>query len=377
MLPRLPVFGWHMFSGQKHSDLGCVTDHAQPVVTTSGRAAILLALRTLGVTSGSRVLVPTYHCPTMIAPAAVLGATPVFYPLTPRGGPDLAWLRRLDTRGVRAMLAAHFFGIPQPMHALRNFCDARGIALIEDCAHAFFGMSDGRNVGAWGDFAIASLTKFFPVNEGGLLLTQRATQWHENRPTRSLTDEARSLVDALEIGARHGAQSGAKRLLAWAFQLKNQCRQRPHAPGHTPPPNPMNDPELARPSRPMTRTAQWLWAHAHQARIVTRRRHHYTQLVAMLSGVPGMSPLFPRLPEHCAPYVMPLKVEHPDALYHALRQAGIPVFRWCQLWPDTPRIEGDSGLEWSTKILQLGCHQDLDAGQIAHIADSVKRLAGA
>ena len=30
------------------------------------------------------------------------------------------------------------------MSAVRAFCDARGIALIEDCAHAFFGVSEGR-----------------------------------------------------------------------------------------------------------------------------------------------------------------------------------------------------------------------------------------
>ncbi|MBK9574239.1 MAG: DegT/DnrJ/EryC1/StrS family aminotransferase [Rhodoferax sp.] len=41
--------------------------------------------------------------------------------------------------------------------------------MIEDCAHCFFGQAGERPIGAWGDFATASLTKFFPVPEGGLL----------------------------------------------------------------------------------------------------------------------------------------------------------------------------------------------------------------
>jgi selenocysteine lyase/cysteine desulfurase len=139
-----------------------IDEHGGNIVyTTSGRAAIALALRAVGCKAGDRVLVPTYHCPTMIAPVVRLGAVPEFYPLTASGAPSMSFLAR-HGRGVRAMLVAHYFGFPQPLGQLRGFCDANGIAMIEDCAHAFFGVVDGRPVGAWGDVAIASATKFFP-----------------------------------------------------------------------------------------------------------------------------------------------------------------------------------------------------------------------
>ena len=146
--PRLPVLGWSAFAGERAAPTHGVLSNPHRRYTTSGRAAIALALRVLGIRPGNKVLVPTYHCPTMIAPVVRAGAQPMFYPITATGGIDLEWLQRADLVGARAMLAAHYFGIPQPMSEVRAFCDSYRIALIEDCAHAFFGLSDGAAVGA-------------------------------------------------------------------------------------------------------------------------------------------------------------------------------------------------------------------------------------
>src|SRR5262245_31618203 len=163
--PRLPVLGWSAFSGPRATPSGGVLNNPFKRYTTSGRAAIALALRALDIERGDKVLVPTYHCPTMIAPVARIGAQPVFYPITASGAADQGWLERAQLGGVRALLATHYFGIPQPMSRLRAFCDAHRIALIEDCAHAFFGEYEGAPVGGSGNLAIASLPKFFPTPE--------------------------------------------------------------------------------------------------------------------------------------------------------------------------------------------------------------------
>jgi perosamine synthetase len=61
-----------------------------------------------------------------------------------------------------------------------------------------------------------------------------------------------------------------------------------------------------------------------------------------------------------APYVFPLWVDDADRVYQALRNEGVPVFRWDQIWPDTPHLAHDVGADWSRHVLQLLCHQDLD-----------------
>ena len=118
-IPRLPVFGWQAFEGHRQAGTPCLIDLPGLHYTTSGRAAILLALEVLGVGPGDQVLLPSYHCPTMVAPPVSLGALPRFYPIDANGTPHLAWLAAQDTTRVRVLLAAHYFGLPQPMGAMR------------------------------------------------------------------------------------------------------------------------------------------------------------------------------------------------------------------------------------------------------------------
>src|SRR5262245_35415206 len=224
-LPKLPVLGWAAYSGDYDPPFAGVLDAPHCRYTISGRAAISLALHVIGAVPGNKVLVPTYHCPTMIAPIGHSDLQPMFYPVTVEGAPDLTWLGRVDLTGVRAMLAAHYFGLPQPMSAIRAFCDTHGIALIEDCAHAFFGVSDGRPVGTWGDCAIASLTKFFPVPEGGLIVSSTRPLDMLYLTPRSLQDQVKAALDAVEIGVQHDRFPGLNSLLGFLFGVKKWIRR--------------------------------------------------------------------------------------------------------------------------------------------------------
>src|SRR5262249_28305259 len=138
-IPRAPVFGWRTLSRAAEADRPRLDAAGPSLLTTSGRAAIMLGLRALGVGAGDRVLVPTYHCPTMIEPVVRLGAVPLFYPIGRDGHAILDFLCSLQTEHAKAMLAAHFFGLPQDLAKLRAWCDENEIGLIEDCAHAYFG----------------------------------------------------------------------------------------------------------------------------------------------------------------------------------------------------------------------------------------------
>jgi perosamine synthetase len=350
--------------------------------TTSGRAAIALVLRGLQVGPGDRVLVPTYHCPTMIAPVTQVGAQPVFYPIRASGGVDLEWLGGTPLPGVRAVLAAHYFGVPQPMAGLRAFCDAHRIALIEDCAHAFFGELEGVPVGATGEFAIASLPKFFPTPEGGLISSATRSLEELDFARYSWVDEVKAAADALEIGAAHGRFPGLNALLDGTFRLKRQLRASgasngaPGAGGKSDEGRAgQSDPRLDSLSPAMV--ARWISKSVCQSRIVEDRRRNYAELSRRLSGIRGARALFPALPKGATPYVFPLYVDEPAASYQRLRSEGIPIFRWDELWPGTPVLEGDHGLDWADRVFQVGCHQDLSPSDIEAIADTVRAVVEA
>jgi dTDP-4-amino-4,6-dideoxygalactose transaminase len=349
------------------------------VYTTSGRAAIALALRVLALKTGERVLVPTYHCPTMIAPVTRLGADPVFFPVTATGAPALDMLEGRDLRGVRAMLVAHYFGLPQQLSRVRDFCDARGIALIEDCAHAFFGRSEGRPIGTWGDLAIASLTKFFPVTEGGCLVSASRSLEGIKLDARGAIAELKGLADILETGARFERFAGLNAGLRGVFALKELVRGRRRTAEVPAENDPAASPALddidetlvgARP----TRATRFIARSAHADRIVALRRRNYDLLTQLLSDLPEATPLAPRLPPDCAPYVYPLRVGHPAERYRLLRAAKVPLFRWDRVWPGMPRIPGDHGPSWSVEMFQLACHQDLSEADVRTMASTIRRI---
>src|SRR5205807_5356794 len=109
---------------------------------------------------------------------------------------------------------------------VRAFCDANAISLIEDCAHAVFGVSDGRPVGHWGDIAIASLTKFFPVPEGGMIVSSTRPLDELELSRRGWLDELKAVADAIQLGTEHRGFAGLNAVLRRVFRMKNWLRRR-------------------------------------------------------------------------------------------------------------------------------------------------------
>lgn len=388
LAPRLPVIGWRTFAGAARVDQHSLLDHPRHLPTTSGRAAILLALECLDVGPGDLVLLPSYHCPTMVSPVKTLGADAAFYPIDEHGVPRLDWLSAHGPAHPKALLVPHYFGLPQPMDAVRAWCDARGIALIEDCAHAMFGRAGARPIGSWGDVAIASLTKFFPTPEGGILALNRADLALPPLTPAGRIEQVKAASDILHMGATHDRLTGLNRLIRGAFALKSALRRvvsggggAPAAPSHYGELDESGEIDanmalidLPLSHRALTRASGWISRRVPRHRIVEARRRNYALFTEAFSGRDGVHPLLPALPPDCAPYVFPLWVRTPDPGYLEMRRLGVPVSRWDRLWPGVPALPGDAGKAWSHHVLQLACHQDLTDADLRRIVEQVERL---
>jgi dTDP-4-amino-4,6-dideoxygalactose transaminase len=372
--PTRPTFGWDNLSGDRDSGLPAVDDLPHTRQLTSGRAALFAALKALSVEPGDSVLAPSYHCPTLVAPLRAAGAAVQFYPLGPDGLPALDAITPAPR--TRALVAAQLFGLPRSLAAVRAWCDARGIALVEDCAHSFFGQAGERPAGHWGDLATASVSKFFPVPEGGLLASARPLPALPLQPAGA-KQQVKAWVDLLERGSQQHRLSGLNTLLAALFRLKNGPPRPASAGG---PPRALSEAEmmaecdLARSEQAPTALAQRLFS-LPRARIVARRRAHYDVLYRGTQQLPGAHPLFGALPAQAAPYVMPLWVDaaaRAETAYAALRAAGCAVFRWDRVWPGVPDFHDDHGARWRTQVLQLLCHQDLTEPMLARTCELLK-----
>ena len=379
-IPRLPVLGWQALGGKKAAGTPCLLDHANLKFTTSGRASILLALKMLRIREGDGVLVPSYHCPSMIAPVVAQGARPIFYPIGPSGGPLLDWLQALDTARVKVILAVHYFGLPQPMALLRRWCDTNNVALIEDCAHALFGASGDRPMGSWGDLSVGSLTKFMPVPEGGVLVTNARAAALPLLHRRTVRAQVKSVVDIVDIAVQFHRLAGLNTILRTglgavrAVQARMRTSQSHQPLNGTPLDDVHGEINLDLCQQTPTMASRWVAQIVPRQRIVARRRRHFEALVRAFRERVLLRPLVTSLPDQCAPYVFPLWVAHPDPGYAELRRRGIPVFRWDRLWDGARSIPGDVGVEWSHHILQIGCHQDLTDGDLDAMVDGILEL---
>ncbi len=144
---------------------------------TNGTAALHLAALALGLKHGDEVIVPSL---TFVATASAMvytGATPVFADIA--GLHDLT-LSPEDTASkisskTRAIAVMHYGGFPADLGRLMALAKDRGLAVIEDAAHAPGAMWKRRKVGTIGDVGCFSFysNKNLPTGEGGMIVTNR------------------------------------------------------------------------------------------------------------------------------------------------------------------------------------------------------------
>lgn len=380
-LPKAPVLGWSSFWPPGKGGSPCVADLPHSAYVSSGRAALFAALRQSGLRAGNRVLVPTYHCPTMVAPVVEAGMQPEYYPLRDDGLPALD--RILERPGEpRAMFVAHYFGLAQGLEQVARWCADRQVLMVEDCAHTYFGMAGERPVGWWGDFATTSLSKFFPVPEAGLLASaSRPIAPPDLRPCGA-RGQLKAIWDIVHRSHDHRQLAGLRHLAAPVIGLRGRRGASMGQPGATS----LDDQEpadiilgcdMARIEQAPALAATWLHRMLPSAGIVARRRDHFLRYSKALADAPGARVLPLALPEAGAPYVFPLWVDgaaRADAVYARMRQDRLPVFRWDRLWPGTPQDPDDAGCRWGRQVLQLLCHQSLTGPEVDLVA---RRALGA
>jgi len=152
------------------------------VALSSGGTGLLGILEFLDV-RGKEVIVPTNTF--MATPLAVrrAGGKIVFADCSRK---DLCVtadeIMRLAGQDTKAAIVVHIGGhITFQIEEIAAFCTAKGIALVEDCAHAHGASYHGKAAGSWGVAGAYSFyaTKTMPTGEGGMVIThqQELADW--------------------------------------------------------------------------------------------------------------------------------------------------------------------------------------------------------
>ena len=145
------------------------------LAVASGGYAMATALRAVGVVHGDKVLTNAFTLAPVPGAIAAVGAVPVFVGVTDQLVLDLDDLEaKADQSSV--LLLSHMRGHICDMERLMAICDARGINVIEDCAHTMGAAWNGKASGTWGTVGCYSCQTYKHMNagEGGLLVTDDA-----------------------------------------------------------------------------------------------------------------------------------------------------------------------------------------------------------
>jgi dTDP-4-amino-4,6-dideoxygalactose transaminase len=141
--------------------------------TGSARGGIELCIDLLGFQETDSVLLPAFVAEGVISPFKKKNINILFYKCHKDLMVDLDDLNSLieSNPSVKAMLAIHYFGFPQPISRISSLCQKNKIILFEDCAQALFSKDkNGNPLGRTGDISFYSLPKSLPVPDGALFV---------------------------------------------------------------------------------------------------------------------------------------------------------------------------------------------------------------
>ena len=156
-------------------DFAALTGARYCLAVASGGYGLGAALRATGVGPGDAVLTNAFTLAPVPGAIAALGARPVFVETTEDLVIDLDDLEA-KAADARILMLSHMRGHIADMDRVTELCRAKGLTLIEDCAHTMGAHWNGVPSGRHGAIGCYSTQTYKHVNsgEGGLLVTDDA-----------------------------------------------------------------------------------------------------------------------------------------------------------------------------------------------------------
>ncbi len=174
---------------------------------------------------GSTVLFPNYFEGVELETLLANGFKLKFYRLDDRFTIDLTDVEQKLDSSVSTLYIIHYFGFPQPLEPIRQFCEHFRLKLIEDCALSLFSRDDDDWLGTTGDLALYSVYKTLALPHGGFLVTKayKAAGSLIRPPFKSTALQTKDLFHQyMKASGWHHAEDAilrltgaAKRLVGW------------------------------------------------------------------------------------------------------------------------------------------------------------------
>jgi perosamine synthetase len=145
--------------------------------TSSGTAALHLALVACGIGRGDEVILPPFTCVASANPVEYIGAKPVFVDIDLKTfNIDVPKIEEAITESTKAIMPVHLFGLCADMGPIVRLAKEYDLKIIEDAALALGAFYKGKHAGTFGDTGCFSFhpRKMITTGEGGMIITNHA-----------------------------------------------------------------------------------------------------------------------------------------------------------------------------------------------------------
>ncbi len=152
--------------------------HAQKVLlTTSGTAALDMAMLLCDFATGDEVILPSYTFSSTANSIVLGGAIPVFVDIRPDTmNIDEKKIKAAITEKTKAIVVVHYAGVACEMDTIMDLAARYRLKVIEDAAQGVMSTYKGKALGTIGDYGCYSFheTKNLSMGEGGALVVNHA-----------------------------------------------------------------------------------------------------------------------------------------------------------------------------------------------------------
>lgn len=184
----------------------------------AGRIALSAILSSLEIQHGDEVVVPGYTCVVVPNAVTTAKAIPVYCDIElDTYGLDINCLKQRVSSRTKVIILQHLYGLVcRDFEAILEFARKRGIAIIEDCAHATGASYRGVKVGLHGDagFYSCEQSKVFNSTCGGVAVSRRS----------DLMQRIRSFQSNASWPSEHQIESALKTVILNHYRFKHSDR---------------------------------------------------------------------------------------------------------------------------------------------------------
>ncbi|MGG4095567.1 DegT/DnrJ/EryC1/StrS family aminotransferase [Paenibacillus lautus] len=161
------------------------------VATSSGTAALHVALGAAGITVGDEVITSPITDQGTVIGILYQNAIPVFADLDPHTyNLDPASIESRITSRTKAILVVHMAGNPCDMDPIMEIANKYKLKVIEDCAQAYLTKYKGKLVGTIGDYGCFSTNDFKHISTGdGGIVTVNSGLEEDYHRTHAFSDK--------------------------------------------------------------------------------------------------------------------------------------------------------------------------------------------